>query len=122
MADDFAEAAVEGVFRVDVGRVDVAGHDGEQLDVLLGERAHQGGAVARLDVLEGAIFNDVHVAEPTSKPWAPVVAFDPMFIFAVFNKMRIVAPQASRGRAAQESGMPARMSPLEQLIDRKSVV
>jgi hypothetical protein len=26
-----------------------------------------------------------------------IVAFDPIFIFAVFNKMRFVAPQASRG-------------------------
>ncbi len=60
VGDHLLEHAALGVFGIDVGRVDVARHDGEELDVLRLEGADEGGAVADLDLVEGAVLDVLH--------------------------------------------------------------
>jgi len=60
VGDHLLEHAALGVFGVDVGRVDVARHDGEELDVLRLEGADEGGAVADLDLVVGAVLDVLH--------------------------------------------------------------
>jgi len=59
VADDFAELAGAGEFGVDVGRVHVAGHDGEEVDVVGPQGADELGTVAHLDLVEGAVLDEV---------------------------------------------------------------
>ena len=56
--DDLAELRRAGVFRIDVGRIDVARHDGEHLDVFGPQGAHQRGSVADGDFRVDAILDD----------------------------------------------------------------
>jgi hypothetical protein len=60
VADHFPKKAFRRVFRVHVSGIDVAGHDGKQRDVLLGERALDRCIVTDLDFIEQAIFDKAH--------------------------------------------------------------
>ena len=57
VGDDLAKHAALGEFRVDVRGVDVARHDGEQLDVGGLERAGDGGGIADLDFVVSAVLD-----------------------------------------------------------------
>jgi hypothetical protein len=58
VGDDLAQHRRMRVLRIDMRRVDVAGHDGVHLDVLLAQRAHQA-ALSPIfgDLVEGAVFD-----------------------------------------------------------------
>ena len=55
--DHFVEHRRVGVLGIDVRRVDVARHDGEELDVVGAQRAGQAGAVADLDLVVSAVLD-----------------------------------------------------------------
>jgi len=59
VANHLAELAGAGVFDVDVGRVDVTGHRREQVDVFRTQGADQLGEVADLDLVEGAVLDEL---------------------------------------------------------------
>ncbi len=75
MSDHFAELAVLRVFRIDVRRVDVAGHHREQHDVLLGERSRQRGAVTDLYFVERPVLEVLHEVEVAHGDEFPVMDF-----------------------------------------------
>jgi hypothetical protein len=49
-----------GKFFVEMGWIDVSRNDGEQLDILVRQRAHETGRVANFQFVEGSICNRVH--------------------------------------------------------------
>ena len=53
--DDMAENVTCRILRVEMGRIDVAGHRREQLDVIGFDEAHQRGRVADGEFVEGAV-------------------------------------------------------------------
>src|SRR5262245_33075322 len=60
VADHLAETTAHRIFRIDVRRIDVPGHDGKQCDVLLGKRALELGNLANLDFIKGAVLDKLH--------------------------------------------------------------
>ncbi len=58
---DVMEHIAGGKVLVDMGRIDVTGDHGEQVDIGLGERARNGGAVANGNVVECPIFDKCHL-------------------------------------------------------------
>src|SRR5262249_29298687 len=61
VSDYLAETAARCIFYIDMRRIDVARHDGEQRDVLFGERALERGSIADFDFIEGAILDELHL-------------------------------------------------------------
>jgi len=57
MGDDRVKDVAAGVLRVNVGRVHVARHDREQLDVLPAERALENRTLAETKLVEGAVLD-----------------------------------------------------------------
>jgi hypothetical protein len=49
-----------GKFFVEMGWIDVSRNDGEQLDILVRQRAHETGRVANFQFVEGSICHRVH--------------------------------------------------------------
>jgi hypothetical protein len=61
VGDHLAQHRRMRVLRIDVRRVDVAGHDGVHLDVFLAQRAHQQALSPTCDLVEGAVFDVVGI-------------------------------------------------------------
>lgn len=61
MGDDMAELVGRGEGGVEMRRVDVAGDGGEEVDVVAPDDAHQRGALADSDLVEGAVPEQVLV-------------------------------------------------------------
>ena len=55
-----------GESRVDMHRVDVAGHHREHLDVAIGQRPNQTGGVTDFDLIEGTVLDLLHHVSPAS--------------------------------------------------------
>src|SRR3974390_226043 len=66
VADHLAKTAAHRIFRIDMRRIDVARHHGEEHYVLLSERALERGDIADFDFIEGAILDEFHLNTPTS--------------------------------------------------------
>ena len=60
MRHDFVEHVAFGEHFIDMRWIDVAGHDGEEFNILVGERAGKACGLANLQLVERAIFNKVH--------------------------------------------------------------
>ena len=61
VANHFAETAAHRIFRIDMRGIDVARHNREELDVLLGKRTLKQGGVADIDFVESAVFDELHL-------------------------------------------------------------
>ena len=58
MRDDLMEELGLGIGGIEIGRVDVARHHPEQLDILLGQDMGDARAVAERDLVEGAVLDE----------------------------------------------------------------
>ena len=64
LGNDFVEQIGIRVGRVEVRRIDVAGNDGEEFDVLLSHDSGQTGTVADRDLVERPVFNHSSRKQP----------------------------------------------------------
>ena len=64
MGDDLMKHVGLGIFLVNMGRVHVPGHDGEQFDILCFQLAREFGRIANFDFIEGLVFDILHCMNP----------------------------------------------------------
>ena len=60
LSNDLVEHVAAGELVVHMGRVHVAGHDGEQLDVFPGQCTRQARGLADLDLVESPVLDQGH--------------------------------------------------------------
>ena len=68
VGDDLVEQIGLGVGLVDMGGIDVPGHDGEKLDVFAPQRSNQLGRLANLDLVECFVLDIVDLIHRTLMP------------------------------------------------------
>ena len=110
--DDLVEVAALGVERVDVRRIHVPGDSGEQLNVAVGDAAHQARPVAHTDPCKGVVLqelrrwvdlNDLGVHGSTHHVVAGVDEDD-------------IAGHGARGIAAEQCGHCAHIGDRDELM------
>jgi hypothetical protein len=94
---------------IDVRRIDVARHRGEQIDVFFGERAAQVGGISDLHFVEGVVFDHVHDQFPftCSLRRGDIEAASPAGLRASHER-----PALHEARAPMKKGAPHAEAPL----------